>query len=163
MNLLMVNTVLKMILELHVETFLVQEAFWFVIFSVLVFGAIMVDLSTGTAKARCLNEKIYSGGFRKSFIKMNDYMSILYFGIIFDVALFLVWGYMPVGLALTAIAASAIEMFSVLENLKLKKSAASKMPQIIEKMIRVSSKEEAADLLKELSEVSKKSGKTKEL
>ncbi len=69
---------------------------------------------------------------------------------------------MPIGLALTSIAASAIEFYSVIENMTLKKSAAAKIPEIMEKMIRVTNKEQAADLMKEMSEISKKSGKCEE-
>lgn len=158
----MIKSIIEMITDLHVEIFAVKEAFWFIIFSGLVFGATLIDLSSGVATARALKQKIYSGGFRKSFVKMNDYLSILYFGVVVDVALFLAWDYMPIGLALTAIAASAIEFYSVIENMRLKKSAAAKIPEIMEKMIRVTNKEQAADLMKEMSEISKKSGKCEE-
>lgn len=158
----MLKTIATMIQDLHIETFAVKEAFWFIIFSALVFGATLIDLSTGVSTARALKKKIYSGGFRKSFVKMRDYLSILYFGVVVDVALYLAWDYMPIGLALTSIGASAIEFYSVIENMKLKKSAAAKIPEIMEKMIRVTNKEQAADLMKEMSEISKKSGKCEE-
>ena len=144
--------------ELQLAQFAIKEAFWFLLCGGLTFGAILVDLSTGVSKARALKEKVYSGGLRKSFIKLRDYLSIFYFGVIVDIALNLVWKYMPIGLVTTCIAASAIELISVVENLKLKKSAAAKMPEMVAKMIEVKDTESAVKLLNELKNLSKKSG-----
>ena len=144
--------------DLQLAQFAIKEAFWFLLCGGLTFGAILVDLSTGVSKARALKEKVYSGGLRKSFIKLRDYLSIFYFGVIVDIALNLVWKYMPVGLVTTCIAASAIELISVVENLKLKKSSAAKMPEMVAKMIEVKDTESAVKLLNELKNLSKKSG-----
>ena len=145
--------------ELQLVQFAIKEAFWFLMCSGLTFGAILVDLSTGVSKARALKEKIYSGGLRKSFIKLRDYLSIFYFGVIVDIALNLVWKYMPIGLVATCISASAIELMSVVENLKLKKSAAAKMPEMISKIVEVKDAEGAAKVIRELQNMSKKDGK----
>jgi len=144
--------------DLQLAQFAIKEAFWFLLCGGLTFGAILVDLSTGVSRARALKEKIYSGGLRKSLIKLRDYLSIFYFGVIVDIALNLVWKYMPIGLVMTCIAASAIELISVVENLKLKKSAAAKMPEIVAKMIEVKDTESAVKLLNELKNLLKKSG-----
>ena len=144
--------------DLQLAQFAIKEAFWFLLCGGLTFGAILVDLSTGVSRARALKEKIYSGGLRKSLIKLRDYLSIFYFGVIVDIALNLVWKYMPVGLVTTCIVASAIELISVVENLKLKKSAAAKMPEIVAKMIEVKDTESAVKLLNELKNLLKKSG-----
>lgn len=147
--------------ELQLFQFAIKEAFWFLLCGGLTFGAILMDLSTGISKARALKEKIYSGGLRKSFIKLRDYLSIFYFGVIVDIALNLVWKYMPIGLIATCISASAIELISVVENLKLKKSAAAKMPEMISKIVEVKDAEGAAKVIRELQNMSKKSGNKK--
>lgn len=144
--------------DLQLVQFAIKEAFWFLLCGGLTFGAILVDLSTGVSRARALKEKIYSGGLRKSLIKLRDYLSIFYFGVIVDIALNLVWKYMPIGLIATCISASAIELISVVENLKLKKSSAAKMPEIISKIIEVKDAEGAAKVIRELQNMSKKSG-----
>ena len=144
--------------ELELAQFAIKEAFWFLLCAGLTFGAILVDLSTGVSKARALKEKVYSGGLRKSFIKLRDYLSIFYFGVIVDIALNLVWKYMPIGLVTTCIAASAIELMSVVENLKLKKSSAARMPEMIAKIVEVKDAEGAAKVIEELKNLSKKSG-----
>ena len=144
--------------ELELAQFAIKEAFWFLMCAGLTFGAILVDLSTGVSKARALKEKVYSGGLRKSFIKLRDYLSIFYFGVIVDIALNLVWKYMPIGLVTTCIAASAIELMSVVENLKLKKSSAAIMPEIIAKIVAVKDTEGAIKVIEELKTLSKKSG-----
>ena len=144
--------------ELELAQFAIKEAFWFLMCAGLTFGAILVDLSTGVSKARALIEKVYSGGLRKSFIKLRDYLSIFYFGVIVDIALNLVWKYMPIGLVTTCIAASAIELISVVENLKLKKSSAAKMPEMVAKIVAVKDTEGAIKVIEELKTLSKKSG-----
>ena len=144
--------------ELELAQFAIKEAFWFLMCAGLTFGAILVDLSTGVSKARALKEKVYSGGLRKSFIKLRDYLSIFYFGVIVDIALNLVWKYMPIGLVTTCIAASAIELISVVENLKLKKSSAAKMPEMVTKIVAVKDTEGAIKVIEELKTLSKKSG-----
>lgn len=144
--------------DLQLAQFAIKEAFWFLLCGGLTFGAILVDLSTGVSKARALKEKVYSGGLRKSFIKLRDYLSIFYFGVIVDIALNLVWKYMPIGLVTTCIAASAIELMSVVENLKLKKSSAAKMPEMIAKIVEVKDADGAAKVIEELKNLSKKSG-----
>ena len=144
--------------DLDLAQFAIKEAFWFLLCGGLTFGAILVDLSTGVSKARALKEKVYSGGLRKSFIKLRDYLSIFYFGVIVDIALNLVWKYMPIGLVITCIAASAIELISVVENLKLKKSSAARMPEMIAKIVEVKDAEGAAKVIEEFKSLSKKSG-----
>ena len=144
--------------DLQLAQFAIKEAFWFLLCGGLTFGAILVDLSTGVSKARALKEKVYSGGLRKSFIKLRDYLSIFYFGVIVDIALSLVWKYMPIGLVTTCIAASAIELISVVENLKLKKSSAARMPEMIAKIVEVKDAEGAAKIIEEFKNLSKKGG-----
>lgn len=144
--------------DLELAQFAIKEAFWFLLCGGLTFGAILVDLSTGVSKARALKEKVYSGGLRKSFIKLRDYLSIFYFGVIVDIALSLVWKYMPIGLVTTCIAASAIELISVVENLKLKKSSAARMPEMIAKIVEVKDAESAAKIIEEFKSLSKKNG-----
>ena len=151
--------IMEIIQELELANFAVKEAFWFLLFSSLTFGAILVDLSTGVSKARALKQKIYSGGLRKSFIKLKEYLAIFYFGVVVDIALAIVWKQMPIGVAVTGIAASAIELISVVENLRLKKSSACKLPEVIAKMIAVKDEEDAAKLLDDLKNLPKKSGK----
>jgi hypothetical protein len=68
---------------------------------------------------------------------------------------------MPIGLIATCISASAIELISVVENLKLKKSSAAKMPEIISKIVEVKDAEGAAKVIRELQNMSKKSGNKK--
>ena len=151
--------IMEIIQGLELANFAVKEAFWFLLFSSLTFGAILVDLSTGVSKARALKQKIYSGGLRKSFIKLKEYLAIFYFGVVVDIALAIVWKQMPIGVAITGIAASAIELISVVENLRLKKSSASKLPEVIAKMIAVKNEEDAAKLLDDLKNLPKKSSK----
>ena len=145
--------------ELQLAQFAIKEAFWFLLCGGLTFGAILVDLSTGVSRARALKEKIYSGGLRKSFIKLRDYLSVFYFGIVVDVAVNIVWQPKPIGIIVVCVSACAIELISVIENLKMKKSAAAKMPEMISKIVEVKDAEGAAKVIRELQNMSNKSDK----
>ena len=145
--------------EMNFVQFATQETFWFLICAFLMFGAIMLDFSTGISKARALKEKIYSGGLRKSFIKLRDYLSVFYFGIVVDVAVNIVWQPKPIGIIVVCVSACSVELISVIENLKLEKSAAAKMPEMISKIVEVKDAEGAAKVIRELQNMSNKSGK----
>lgn len=151
----------KTIEEMDFVQFATQETFWFLICAFLMFGAIMLDFSTGVSKARALKQKVYSGGLRKSFIKLRDYLSVFYFGIVVDVAVNIVWQPKPIGIIVVCVSACAVELISVIENLKMKKSSAAKMPEMISKIVEVKDAEGAAKVIRELQNMSKKSGSKK--
>jgi len=140
--------------ELNILDFLIKEAFYFVVSAAMITAAILIDLSTGIKKAKALKCKVYSQGLRKTFTKLGDYLSIFYFGIIVDIAIHMVSkAYIPAGIALACIASCTIECISVIENLKARKSAAGKVPEIAEKIINAKNVKEAIDIINTIKEL----------
>ena len=74
----------------------------------------------------------------------------MYFGTVADVALFVVYKQVPAGVLLACVACCLIELISVIENLKAKKSEAGKMPEILEQIVQCDSKQKALDLINKL-------------
>ena len=126
-----------------VTDFIIKESFWFSLSAIFVFISVLIDLWTGIDKAKVLNEKIYSGGFRRSIIKLKEYIFLMYFGTVADVALFVVYKQVPAGVLLACVACCLIELISVIENLKAKKSEAGKMPEILEQIVQCDSKQKS--------------------
>jgi hypothetical protein len=142
--------------ELHILDFLIKEAFYFVVSAAMITAAILIDLSTGIKKAKALKDKIHSQGLRKTFTKLGDYLSIFYFGIIVDIAIHMVSkAYIPAGIALACLASCTIECISVIENLKARKSAAGKVPEIAEKIVSAKNVKEAVDIINTIKELTK--------
>lgn len=142
--------------ELHILEFLIKEAFYFVISAAMITAAIFIDLSTGIKKAKALKCKIYSQGLRRSFTKLGDYLYVFYFGVIVDISIHMVFKtYIPVGIALSCLASCTIECISVIENLKARKSAAGKVPEIAQKIINANNVKEAIDIINVIKELTK--------
>ena len=142
--------------ELNILDFIIKEAFYFVISASLITAAILIDLSTGVRKAKALKEKVHSQGLRMTFTKLGDYLSIFYFGLIVDIAIHMVANtYIPAGITLACLASCTIECISVIENLKARKSAAGKVPEIAQKIINAKNVKEAIDVINVIKELTK--------
>lgn len=146
--------VIEIIKGLHVVDFLIKEAFYFVIASAMISTAILIDLSTGIKKAKALKEKIHSKGLRMTFTKLGDYLSIFYFGVIVDISIHMISKtYIPAGITLACLASCTIECISVIENLKARKSAAGKVPEVAQKIINAKNVKEAVDVINVIKEL----------
>ena len=146
--------------ELHILDFLIKEAFYFVVSAAMITAAILIDLSTGIKKAKALKCKIHSQGLRRTFVKLGDYLSIFYFGIIVDIAIHMVSKtYIPVGIALDCLASCTIECISVIENLKARKSAAGQVPEIAQKIINAKNVKEAVDVINTIKKLTEEEQK----
>ena len=146
--------------ELHILEFLIKEAFYFVISAAMITAAILIDLSTGIKKAKALKCKIHSQGLRRTFVKLGDYLSIFYFGIIVDIAIHMVSkAYIPAGIALACLASCTIECISVIENLKARKSAAGQVPEIAQKIINAKNVKEAVDVINTIKKLTEEEQK----
>ena len=142
--------------ELNILYFLIKEAFYFVVSAAMITAAILIDLSTGIKKAKALKEKVHSKGLRMTFTKLGDYLSIFYFGIIVYIAIHMVSkAYIPAGIALACLASCTIECISVIENLKARKSAAGKVPEIAQKIINANNAKEAIEVINIIKELTK--------
>lgn len=113
--------------------------------------AVCIDLWAGVNSARVRGEKLYSGGFRRTFAKLGDYWRIQVMALIFDlIGSCLSWYYLPFASMLVTAAIVLIEGRSVWENEKAKKSNVAKLPGAIRDIINCSTAKSAEELLERL-------------
>lgn len=118
---------------------------------VVMIVAVCVDLWAGVDSARARGEKIYSGGFRRTFSKLGDYWRIQVMALIFDlIGSCISWYKLPYASILVTAAITLIELRSVWENERAKKSNAGKLPSAIRDILNCSKARDAEDLLKKL-------------
>lgn len=113
--------------------------------------AVCVDLWAGVDSAKARGEKIYSGGLRRTFAKLGDYWRIQVMALIFDlIGSCIVWYNLPYASMLVTAAIVLIEMRSVWENERAKKSNVAKLPDAIRAIINCSTAKSAEELLERL-------------
>lgn len=119
--------------------------------------AVILDLWTGVDKAKALGERISSRILRNTISKMCDYWRLQVFGCIFDVFASL-WFSLPYASLLCGLGVIIIEARSVLENLRSKRSPASKLPHAISMILNAKTAKEASRVL-EIIKSEQKEGK----
>lgn len=125
-----------------------------IIIWVVMLAAVMIDMRTGIRKAKALHQPIDSHGLRRTFTKFGDYgkvaalfMCIDILGILFDIYT------MPYASGAAGVIAVGIEAWSVRENLRAARSAAAKIPELMEKLVVSKDKKEIAGILREFNEI----------
>lgn len=114
-------------------------------------AAVCMDLWAGLDSAKTRGEKIYSGGFRRTFSKLGDYWRIQVMGLIFDlIGSCLSWYGLPYASILVTAAIVLIEGRSVWENEKAKKSNVAKLPGAIRDILNCTTAKSAEELLERL-------------
>lgn len=116
-----------------------------------VFAANFLDFWSGRDTAKALGEKIDSQGYRRTFIKIGDYYRVLMFLLLFDLIGSLFPFYtLPFASILGSIAVIAIELISVIENSKRKKSHAGDIPEIVKKIVQCATSKDGEKILDEI-------------
>lgn len=117
-----------------------------------VFIANIIDFWSGRATAKALGEPIDSKGYRKTFVKIGDYYRVLMFALLFDLIGSLFEFYkLPFATLLGSVAVIAIELKSVIENSRRKKSHSAEIPQIIKEIIQCSTTAKGEEILKRIN------------
>lgn len=117
-----------------------------------VFIANIIDFWSGRATAKALGEPIDSKGYRRTFVKIGDYYRVLVFLLLFDLIGSLFEFYkLPFATLLGSVAVIAIELRSVIENSRLKKSHSAEIPQIIKEIIQCSTTAKGEEILKRIN------------
>ncbi len=140
----------------HIQLFItVILVMWFL--QVL---AVMLDFWAGTNTARALGQKLYSNGFRRSFVKLGDYWRVtLMFLLIDAIGSLFAWYNLPFATMLITLAVIGIEVRSVWENAKAKKSQAAKLPDTIRDIMKCVTVKDAEELLKRIEKLKKDDSK----
>lgn len=117
-----------------------------------VFVANFVDFWSGRDTAKAIGEHIDSKGYRRTFVKIGDYYRVLIFALLFDLIGSLFTFYkLPFVTMLGSISVIAIELASVIENSKRKKSHAAEVPDIIKKIIQCATTKDGEKILEEIT------------
>lgn len=120
----------------------------------LVLFAVLFDLYTGVRAAKKLNEKIQSHILRRTVLKVIDYLTVVFFGVLIDVlGLCFPWYAIPYCCIVTTLGIILIEGKSVIENHAKMKNPAAKVPEmvgdVLERIIKCDNIQEAAEIYKE--------------
>lgn len=117
-----------------------------------VFIANILDFWSGRDTAKALGEPIDSKGYRRTFVKIGDYYRVLMFALLFDLIGSLFEFYkLPFATLLGSVAVIAIELKSVIENSRRKKSHSAEIPQIIKEIIQCSTTAKGEEILKRIN------------
>lgn len=116
-----------------------------------VFVANFVDFWSGRDTAKAIGEHIDSKGYRRTFVKIGDYYRVLIFALLFDLIGSLFTFYkLPFASILGSISVIAIELASVLENSRRKKSHSAEIPDMVRKIIQCATTKDGEKILEEI-------------
>lgn len=116
-----------------------------------VFCANILDFWSGRDTAKALGEPIDSKGYRRTFVKIGDYYRVLMFFLLFDLIGTLFDFYkLPFATLLGSVAVIAIELKSVIENSRRKKSHSADIPNIVKEIIQCSTPDKGKEILEKL-------------
>lgn len=117
-----------------------------------VFVANIIDFWSGRDTAKAIGEKIDSKGYRRTFVKIGDYYRVLIFALLFDLigSLFAFYK-LPFASLLGSISVIAIELTSVIENSRRKKSHSAEIPDIVKKIIQCATTKDGEKIIEEIS------------
>lgn len=111
----------------------------------------IVDFWSGTTTAKALGEKLQSHGFRRTIIKIGDYVRVLCFALMFDALGSLLHFYaIPFGTILCTIAIICIEGKSVIENSRRKKAHAADIPDIVKQIVQATTAKQGSEIIDKL-------------
>lgn len=120
---------------------------------VLIVFACLLDMWTGIDAARANKEKICSRPLRKTGTKIVDYYRLVVFFILIDIlGLCFPWYNLPYGAVIGTAGVLFVEGFSVVENLRKKKSHAADVADMAAKIVECITPEEAQKLIKKIKE-----------
>lgn len=116
-----------------------------------VFCANILDFWSGRDTARALGEAVDSKGYRRTFVKIGDYYRVLMFLLLFDLIGTLFEFYkLPFATILGSVSVIAIELKSVIENSRRKKSHSAEIPEIIKEIIQCSTPGKGKEIIEKL-------------
>lgn len=146
----------KQDMEAIVDYLLIRMAIVLVCWA-FVFVANFVDFWSGRDTAKAIGERIDSKGYRRTFIKIGDYYRVLIFALLFDLigSLFAFYK-LPFASIIGSVSVIAIELKSVLENSRRKKSNAADVPDIVKKIIQCATTSDGEKLLEEIKNINDK-------
>lgn len=115
---------------------------------ILIFVAALIDFWTGVDAAKANKEPISSSGLRRTVRKIIEYLRIVIFAALIDtLGYFLPWYAMPYCVMIVTLGVLLIEMRSVIENSKKKKSSSGEIMDVCAKIISCATHKDAERLI----------------
>lgn len=124
--------------------------------SILICIACLMDMWTGIDAARANKEKIRSKPLRKTGIKIVDYFRLIIIFVLIDIlGLCFPWYNLPYGAIIGTAGVLFVEGFSVVENLRRKRSHAAEVADVAAKIVKCLTTEDAEKIIKMIKEGNK--------
>lgn len=124
--------------------------------SILICIACLMDMWTGIDAARANKEKIRSNPLRKTGVKIVDYFRLIIIFVLIDIlGLCFPWYNMPYGAVIGTAGVLFVEGFSVVENLRRKRSHAAEVADVAAKIVKCLTTEDAEKIIKMIKEEKK--------
>ena len=117
--------------------------------SLLICIACLMDMWTGIDAARANKEKIRSKPLRKTGVKIVDYFRLIIIFVLIDIlGLCFPWYNLPYGAIIGTAGVLFVEGFSVVENLRRKRSHAAEVADVAAKIVKCLTTEDAEKIIK---------------
>lgn len=124
--------------------------------SLLICIACLMDMWTGIDAARANKEKIRSKPLRKTGMKIVDYFRLIIIFVLIDIlGLCFPWYNLPYGAVIGTAGVLFVEGFSVVENLRRKRSHAAEVADVAAKIVKCLTTEDAEKIIKMIKEEKK--------
>ena len=118
--------------------------------------ACLMDMWTGIDAARANKEKIRSKPLRKTGVKIVDYFRLIIIFVLIDIlGLCFPWYNLPYGAIIGTAGVLFVEGFSVVENLRRKRSHAAEVADVAAKIVKCLTTEDAEKIIKMIKEEKK--------
>lgn len=124
--------------------------------SILICIACLMDMWTGIDAARANKEKIRSKPLRLTGVKIVDYFRLIIIFVLIDVlGLCFPWYNLPYGAIIGTAGVLFVEGFSVVENLRRKRSHAAEVADVAAKIVKCLTTEDAEKIIKMIKDEKK--------
>lgn len=124
--------------------------------SILICVACLMDMWTGIDAAKANKEKIRSKPLRKTGMKIVDYFRLIIIFVLIDIlGLCFPWYSLPYGAIIGTAGVLFVEGFSVVENLRRKRSHAAEVADVAAKIVKCLTTEDAEKIIKMIKEEKK--------
>lgn len=126
----------------------------FLAISILVVFAIMLDLWDGVHTAKVTKERVHSHKFRITIAKMSEYWRFIIIGFLIDcIGCMFDFYLIPFVAVIFGTGLILIEIKSMFEHAKKRKSSTTDLPVIIKRIVNASTEKDALDIFEKISKI----------
>lgn len=123
----------------------------FLTVSIFVIIAIMLDLWDGVHTAKKLKDRVHSHKLRVTIAKISEYWRLMVIGFLLDcIGIVFSFYILPFFAMLFGFGLIVIEIKSMIEHAKRRKSHTAELPDILHKMVACANEKDAHDLLEKI-------------